>query len=87
MSTIFTVSVVAVSETDTSKSFSSLFMCSLLVHARNAMISFPIPLCLCVQREPRSGLCGAGGFCHLQQGFALLQRQVHPSPATDVGGV
>ena len=52
------------------------------------MLTFsPSPPLVCVQGEPRNGFCGAGGFRHLQQGFALLQRQVEPGPATDVGGV
>jgi len=40
-----------------------------------------------LQGEPRNGLRGAGGFCHLQQGVALLQRQVESGPAPDAGGV
>lgn len=40
-----------------------------------------------LQGKPRDGLCGASGFCHLQQGFAFLQCQVEPGPAADVSGV
>ena len=40
-----------------------------------------------LQGEPRGGLCGARGFRHVQQGAALLQRQVQPGPAPDAGGV
>lgn len=40
-----------------------------------------------IQGESRSGICSASGFCHLQQGFALLQRQVELGPAPDDGGV
>lgn len=39
------------------------------------------------QGKPRNGFCGAGGFRHLQQGAALLQREAHSGPAPDAGCV
>lgn len=49
--------------------------------------SFLLLLLAHVQGKPWDGFCGPGGFCHLQQGFALLQRKVEPGAATDAGGV